>query len=601
MKKLHLIVLLCALLIAAQGLCIAEEVLSGPVEVVPPEEEFLLGMAETVPEVPDTAPVREVLADADEEDPEPPEEFEIEGLTLVKYNGAGGDVEIPDDVLNIGARAFSGCSNLTSVTLPESVQNIAANAFENCTGLTRVTVETTENVLFAASAFTGCPDGLTFYTVCETDATLWAEEQGYNVVKSDHVTEVVEGYPATCSASGLSDGEQCTVCGKITKAQAVTDPLPHTPVVEPGTPATCSQSGLSDGLCCAECGAELQGQALIDPLPHTPIVIPGTPSTCTKEGLSDGAVCAVCGETIEYQYELDLAEHTPEAIPDVPPTYTTPGWTEGSRCAVCGEVLDEPWEVDPLEVPEGCVLLAGNTSAKAGTGDSFTLLLNGVAAKSFKSGDKKVATVSKAGKVTTKKPGKATLTAVTADGQKLKLKLTVKDTAAFSSKTAYCVRGESATLKLKHLGNRSVTWSSSNTSVVKVTGKKSGSATIKGLKYGTATVSAKVKGGKTLKCKVTVGGPVEVAVEGLHDAPIYNDLDLSLINHSGKKVIYVKLSIAQYNNRGDKLRTGLSYYYNDTIAAHDSGWKRFWVHRDTKRVSVKITEVTFKNGTRWKP
>ncbi len=68
MKKLHLIILLCALLIAAQGLCTAEEVLSGPVEVVPPEEEFLLGMAETVPEVPDTAPVREVLADADEED-----------------------------------------------------------------------------------------------------------------------------------------------------------------------------------------------------------------------------------------------------------------------------------------------------------------------------------------------------------------------------------------------------------------------------------------------------------------------------------------------------------------------------------------------------
>ena len=36
-------------------------------------------------------------------------------------------------------------------------------------------------------------------------------------------------------------------------------------------------------------------------------------------------------------------------------------------------------------------------------------LLNGVAAKSFKSSNKKIATVSKAGKVTTKKPGKATV------------------------------------------------------------------------------------------------------------------------------------------------------------------------------------------------
>ena len=48
-------------------------------------------------------------------------------------------VTIPDSVTSIGDSAFSGCSNLSSVTIGNSVTSIGSYAFEGCTGLTSVT------------------------------------------------------------------------------------------------------------------------------------------------------------------------------------------------------------------------------------------------------------------------------------------------------------------------------------------------------------------------------------------------------------------------------------------------------------------------------
>ncbi len=49
-------------------------------------------------------------------------------------------VTIPDNVMSIENHAFSGCSGLTSVTIPDSVTSIGEGAFCNCSGLTNVMI-----------------------------------------------------------------------------------------------------------------------------------------------------------------------------------------------------------------------------------------------------------------------------------------------------------------------------------------------------------------------------------------------------------------------------------------------------------------------------
>jgi hypothetical protein len=60
-------------------------------------------------------------------------DFEIEkegnGITITKYTGKGGAVNIPSKIQNlpitsIGVYAFLGCSNLTSVTIPNNVTRV---------------------------------------------------------------------------------------------------------------------------------------------------------------------------------------------------------------------------------------------------------------------------------------------------------------------------------------------------------------------------------------------------------------------------------------------------------------------------------------------
>ena len=92
-------------------------------------------------------------------------DFQMDGTTLVKYNGtaetvsvsnyvekieaeafAGNDyiksVKIGDAVEGIGARAFAECKNLESVTIPDSVKSVGTAAFSGCPSLKEVTAGT---------------------------------------------------------------------------------------------------------------------------------------------------------------------------------------------------------------------------------------------------------------------------------------------------------------------------------------------------------------------------------------------------------------------------------------------------------------------------
>ena len=129
--------------------------------------------------------------------------------------------------------------------------------------------------------------------------------------------------------------------------------------------------------------------------------------------------------------------------------------------------------------------------------DYIKLSLQGAVAKSFKSSNKKIATVSKNGKVVGKRKGRVTITVMDNNGKKYNCKITVEDPTLNKKSLTLQVK-QSYGLKLK--GNtQKISWSSSDKSVVRVNSK----GRVTAYSEGNVVITAKV-GNKSFKCKITV-------------------------------------------------------------------------------------------------
>ena len=130
-------------------------------------------------------------------------------------------------------------------------------------------------------------------------------------------------------------------------------------------------------------------------------------------------------------------------------------------------------------------------------GQKFTLkVIGGNGTVKWKSSNSKIASVSKSGVVTTKKAGKATVTA-TRNGVQMKCTVTVKK-PTLKTTSLILQRGDKAALKLNG-GSGTVKWKSADTKIASVS--KKGVVTAK--KLGKTTITATVNG-YTLKCKVAI-------------------------------------------------------------------------------------------------
>jgi hypothetical protein len=75
-----------------------------------------------------------VLASAQDSD------FVVNNGVLVRYNGSGGAVVVPDGITNIGESAFENLASVTSVKLPNSVTTIGKSAFSRCINLKSINI-----------------------------------------------------------------------------------------------------------------------------------------------------------------------------------------------------------------------------------------------------------------------------------------------------------------------------------------------------------------------------------------------------------------------------------------------------------------------------
>lgn len=83
-------------------------------------------------------------------------DFDVRSGVLVKYNGSAANVTIPDNVIAVGATAFSGNTKVQSVALNASVRTIGDRAFYGCSSLQSVTSGGSVTEV-GEQAFTGTP------------------------------------------------------------------------------------------------------------------------------------------------------------------------------------------------------------------------------------------------------------------------------------------------------------------------------------------------------------------------------------------------------------------------------------------------------------
>lgn len=285
------------------------------------------------------------------------------GSTYVLSN-----IVIPNGIEYIDSYAFvigGGDWANYSVSIPLSVKTINQHAFENrvrdvyyegtIEQWEKISIDTNEGLRNANIHFghnheytsevttepTCTATGVKTYTCsCGESYTRTLSALGHDIVIDSAV-------PATCTQTGLTQGEHCTRCDYAV-AQEETPALGHDEVEIPAVPATCTKTGLTAGIGCSRCDMVFKAQEVIPMAEHTIETVPAVAPTCTEKGRTEGRICTVCGEAFEGGEEIPALGHTPATDPAVPATCTQTGLTEGSHCSVCGEVLAEQ-EVVPAK------------------------------------------------------------------------------------------------------------------------------------------------------------------------------------------------------------------------------------------------------------
>ena len=256
------------------------------------------------------------------------------------------------DVLTLTGTSVED-SEFTGVTTRQLSDNqikiYIGNLLEAATGKTEAYTQTGVLVVFSfqvAEDYEGTADFSVITTkgsVMTTDKkfnyTIANAELGVNIVNEEthdctaYEQTVLEAVPADCVNTGLTEGAQCSFCGKITTEQTEVAALGHTP----------SAVSCTEAQTCTVCQTVLAAAK-----GHTEVAVSGKPATCTEAGLTDGKKCSVCETVIVAQTEIAALGHTEVAVSGKAATCTEAGLTDGKNCSVCEAVIVAQEEIAAL-------------------------------------------------------------------------------------------------------------------------------------------------------------------------------------------------------------------------------------------------------------
>lgn len=81
--------------------------------------------------------------------------FIIENGVLIRYAGNGAQITVPEQVREIGQKAFFMNHHIKSITFPDGTERIGDYAFADCHGLENITLPDSLTVI-GEFAFAGC-------------------------------------------------------------------------------------------------------------------------------------------------------------------------------------------------------------------------------------------------------------------------------------------------------------------------------------------------------------------------------------------------------------------------------------------------------------
>ncbi len=252
-------------------------------------------------------------------------------------------LEIPDAVTNIDNYAFYGCTALSSIALPDNISNIGSYAFYNCSGISEIIIPNDTCTIYDNT--NTIPDNITIKSYCsgstaETYATTYSKTFQSLGHKSIGISSVTE---PTCTEQGYAT-YSCSNCD-YSYTDDYTDAIGHTVVIDEAIPATCTESGKTAGEHCSVCGLVITPQEDITSPGHQYVSVITAP-TCTEQGYTI-YTCSRCGESY-ISDELEPLGHTAVVDEAVAATCTESGKAAGEHCSVCGIVLTPQEDIEPL-------------------------------------------------------------------------------------------------------------------------------------------------------------------------------------------------------------------------------------------------------------
>ena len=305
-----------------------------------------------------------------------------EKVSATGHNYGDEIAEVAATCTATGTKAHYECANCGKLFVDVNGRKIQVTENYLTIALVPHTVVTDEAV-----APTCTEKGLTEGSHCSVCGTVIVAQT--EIPANGHsYGELIEEVAATCEAAGTKAHYECAVCGKyfvdvedekteVTAEELAIEKLAHTVVIDEAVEPTCTATGLTQGSHCSVCGEVIVAQEVLAANGHTEEVIAGTPATCTATGLTDGKRCSVCGEILTEQQVVPVAEHKSVVV------YDNGGhWTE---CENCRQVLSEKvlheWtvseEVAPTctqkgSVTETCACGATRSTVVSATGHTVT-------------------------------------------------------------------------------------------------------------------------------------------------------------------------------------------------------------------------------------